>query len=138
MATATADRLVTDLLSKRDEYHRYASEELETRLARDAAKRDLRDAESSVLYEGTLSGTIDGKNAETREAQLANLCRQDSKWQLASDAFKRADEAAARAKFDADMALLNLKLSVMSLNVEISKAGTTKLLAETDLQSLGS
>ena len=130
--------LVESVSLAASEYEGQARTALDARMSRDEAKRALKEAELTVRYAGTLTGGIDGKNAEQREAQEANLQRLDPSWQSAADLWRKADMEAIRATFDADMSLLNLKIAVIKVNAAMAEAGTTKLLAEVgDLVSIG-
>lgn len=121
------------LEQKLGEYRKFAQTTGDAYRQYTEAKRALKEREMQLYAEKTFDGTIDGKNAETREAQAMVAYKADPEWQRLSDIYRRADEAYANGKLLADIALMDLKVQAMLVNAEIAEAGTRALLGEVSL-----
>jgi len=121
------------LIFYRDEYRKEALSHSDAIRQYSEAKRALKEREQTIFAEATFSGKIDGKNAETRDAQAAIAYKEDTQWQHLVDVFRRAEEAQAATAVRKDLALTDLKVQAMLVNVEISESGAQRLLSEVSL-----
>lgn len=103
------------------------------RRERDEAKRQLKDHESGIFYQKVTDGTIDGKNAETREAQAQIAYKANTGWQQATDRYRRAEESFLDAQDTVTITLTELRVAATLVNAEIAETGATRLLAEVSL-----
>lgn len=105
----------------------------EARWERDGAKRSLKELEAEIFAEKVQLGTIDGKNAETRDAQAQLAFKANTRWQAASDRYVLAENAFLSAQDHLTIALAELRVAATLVNVEIAEAGSARLLAEVSL-----
>jgi len=105
----------------------------EIRLERELAKRDLKEVESIIFAEKVKLGTIDGKNAETRDAQAALAFKANTEWQAAFDRFIKAEAAFMSAQDGVTISLMELKVAATLVNVQIAETGASRLLSEVSL-----
>ena len=124
----------TDELRNKAQAYRIAIFEMgEAREERDAAKRALKETEASIFAAKTQSGTIDGKNAETRDAQAQLAFKADTTWQSNFDRFIEAEKSFYLAQDMLTIALMELKVAATLVNAEIAQTGATRLLSEVSL-----
>ena len=100
---------------------------------RDAAKRALKETEASIFAAKTQSGTIDGKNAETRDAQAQLAFKANTEWQAAFDRFVASEKDFYASQDEVTTTLMDLKVAAILTNVEIAQTGATRLLSEVSL-----
>jgi hypothetical protein len=125
---------VTDELRTKAQAYRIAIFELgDAREERDTAKRNLKEIEASIFTTKVNSGQIDGKNAETRDAQAQLAFKADTAWQTAFDAFIDAEKNFYEAQDMLTITLMELRVAAILTNVEIAQTGATRLLSETSL-----
>jgi hypothetical protein len=105
----------------------------QARIERDEAKRLLKDLESEIFAEKVQLGTIDGKNAETRDAQAQLAYKANTRWQAASDRYVTAEKNFQTTQDNLTITLMELRVAATLVNVEIAKAGADRLLAEVSL-----
>jgi len=105
----------------------------EIRLERELAKRDLKEVESIIFAEKVKLGTIDGKNAETRDAQAALAFKANMEWQAAFDRFVKAEATFMSAQDNVTISLMELKVAATLVNVQIAETGAIRLLSEVSL-----
>lgn len=103
---------------------------------RDSAKHTLDETESSIFYRKQLDGTIDGKNADTRDAQARIQYKIDDNWQVAWDTFVAAEIAYQDAQATYDWCKIDLQVQAIIVNTEIAESGATRLLAEVELAAI--
>jgi hypothetical protein len=99
----------------------------------DETRRALKETEQSLFYEATLDGRVDGKNAETRDAQALIVYRADAKWQNAVDAYRAKDEAYKTAQTDVTIAEMDLKVMVVLANLALGRMGVERLVTAVEL-----
>ena len=119
-------------------YKRALSAYTAARQSRDNAQRQVSDIETEVYYEAMNDGKLDGKNAESRDAQAKFAYRSEPRWQTAVDTLRRAEDTLATATAERDAAYVELKVRAMLLNVEIAEQGSAKLLGEISLAGVSS
>jgi hypothetical protein len=93
----------------------------------------LKDLESEIFAEKVQLGTIDGKNAETRDAQAQLAYKANTRWQAASDRYVTAEKNFQTTQDNLTITLMELRVAATLVNVEIAKAGADRLLAEVSL-----
>lgn len=103
---------------------------------RDDKKRHLVDVQSAIFVEKTNDGTIDGKNAETRDAQATLAYRQDTRWQTVWDTFVITENKYQAAKSEYEWTKTDLAVQATIVNAEIAQTGAMRLLAEVGLASV--
>lgn len=129
--------MATDQLRTTAESLRIAIVEQQLTLrSRDEAKRKLADVQSGIFVAKTSDGTIDGKNAETRDAQANLAYKQDLNWQVVWDAYLKAENAYQEAKSMYEWYKTDLAVQATIVNAEIAQTGATRLLAEVSLASV--
>ena len=124
----------TNELRKAADFYRAAVYQMgDAREERDAAKRALKEIETSIFAVKVGSGFIDGKNAETRDAQAQLAFKADTTWQAAFDRFIDAEKAFYEQQDLLTVTLMDLKVAAILTNVEIAQTGATRLLSEVSL-----
>lgn len=103
------------------------------RVDRDRVKQELKEVESEIFAESVQLGKIDGKNAETRDAQALLAFKANPKWQRVSDELRRLENAFLASQDSVTITLTSLRVYATLLNVEIAETGATRLLAEVSL-----
>ncbi len=103
---------------------------------RDDAKRGLADKQSAIFSARITDGTIDGKNAETREAQALLAYKEDADWRSVWDIFVRAENAYQDARASYEWCKVDLSVNAILVNAEIAESGATRLLTEISLASV--
>lgn len=127
----------SSILLNRAEELRVAQKALLTAtLVRDQSKVSLNDAQSAILVARTEDGTIDGKNAELREAQAILAYRQDLAWQAIKDTYVETERAYQIARSEYEWAKTALAVQAIVVNLAIAESGSSKLLAEVSLASV--
>lgn len=125
---------VTDeLRAKADAYREAVFSLTASRLERDEAKRDLKSVEATVFDNAVKMSIIDGKNAETREAQAQLAYKSSVTWQAASDRYLKAENEFANRQDELTVALMELRVAAILTNVEIAQTGASRLLSEVSL-----
>ena len=81
-----------------------AKEAIDADTALRTAKAMMDDCESALLLEAVRLGVLDGKNAETRDAQLREYRNQSIDWDGVTSAHHEATVSAARARQQAESA----------------------------------
>lgn len=125
-----------DLRTKATLWRAAQSSVTTARITRDDAKRALTDAQSVVFVAKTTDGTIDGKNAETRDAQAQLAYKADAAWRAAWDTYVNAENALVQAQAEFDWAKVDLQVQATIVNAEIAQSGASRLLAEVGLASV--
>lgn len=105
----------------------------DTRMERDAAKRSLKEIEAAIFTSKVNGGMIDGKNAETRDAQAQLAFKADTQWQSAFDRYIQAEKSFSYASDELTVTLVELKVAATLVNMEIAQTGVTRLLSEVSL-----
>ena len=124
----------TDELRKAASEYRTAVFDLgQKRTERDLAKRSLKEIEASIFNSAVKQGTIDGKNAETRDAQSQLAFKANTLWQSTFDQYIVSEVDFAHAQDVLTVTLMELKVAATLTNVEIAQTGATRLLSEVSL-----
>ena len=87
------------------------------------AKASMDDLESVLLLEATRSGALDGKNAETRDAQFRSYRASIVDWTEAADAHHVATVGAARARQQAESAAARFSVAKEAVRLHTAIVG---------------
>lgn len=109
------------------------TKDVRARTTYDTTRRELKDLEQGLFYDGVLNGEIDGKNAETRDAQSLLVFRSQEPWRIARDAALLAEVAYRASQAEQTIASMSLKITVVLANLELGAMGAERLATSVDL-----